>query len=344
MRWFVNAAFLSLVACGGESQHHTGIDALLPDTGGGIDGLGDGCNYVEQRDATNDDVPPSPGTPEATGLTVTNKTTICGAFEHTHFDGSITVDVDGYTVNIASDADVLVRLRGAGAESLEFVGVDIYGGATFTNLVGKLTYYGDHAVARVHLPAGIYELEPFALNSQAITTTIGYGLEIEIDAIDTRCPAIASGGFPEAGDGGSSTGNNMVTIPTSGQPSLTAGADNPESSGITLSGVSKNRLSGSAADITAPDQYEDKDTFAFASGSANEVTVRLGWTGGSNLDLYLFEAGSAAPVGFAKSTATDAEIEAFALKPNSNYWLLVGAKPGAGLPAPYSATLCGTSY
>ena len=343
MRWFVNAAFLSLVACGGESNHHTGIDALLPDTRT-IDGLGDGCNYVEQRDATNDDVFPSPGTPEETALTVGTMTTICGAFEHTHFDGSITVDVDGYNVTIAAETDVLVRLSAAGAEAFELVGVDVYPDGS-TTLAGQVTFYGDHGVASVHLTAGKYEFLPFALNSQAATSTISYSLELSAGSLDARCALITSGGYAEANDGGTNTGNDVVSFPTSGAPALTTlGTDNPEPSGITTSSSSANRISGSAADVTVADKYEDKDTYAFTTGAANELTVRLAWSGAANLDFFIFAAGNATPVWRAEGTTANAEAMTFSLKPSTSYWLLVGAKPGAGLPAAYSATLCGTNY
>ncbi|HUS31741.1 MAG TPA: hypothetical protein VMZ53_24735, partial [Kofleriaceae bacterium] len=301
MRSFVNAALLSLVvACGGESHQHTGIDALPSDTGGS-DGLPPGCDYLEQRDATNDDVFPSPGTPEATNLTIGNKTTICGGFQHTHFDGSITVDVDGYFATVASDADVLVRIAGTGADAVELVGVDVYPmGSTAT--AGKVTFYGDHGVASVHLAAGTYELLPFALNSTAITSTIDYKLELAAGSLDTRCALIPSGGYTEASDGTGSTGNDVVAFPTSGAPMLTAsGSDNPESTNVTVTATSNNRFSGSAADVTA-DKYEDKDTFAFVTGAANELTVRLGWTGAANPDFFIFEAGSAAPVWRADGT------------------------------------------
>jgi hypothetical protein len=345
MRWFVNAAFLSLVACGGESQHHTGIDALLPDTNGNIDGLGDGCNYVEQRDATNDDVFPAPGTPEATGLTIGSMTTICGAFEHTHHDSDITVDVDGYTASVGSETDVLVRIAGAGSEAIELVGVDVYTGAAFDQLVGQVTFYGDHGVTSVHLAAGTYEFVPFALHSQAIAATVPYTLQLATDSLDTRCAPITTGGYTEANDGGTNTGNDVVGFPASGPPALTTlGTDNPEPSGITTSPSSMNRISGSAADITVPDKYEDKDTYAFATGAANELTVRLAWSGAANLDFFIFEAGNATPIWRADATTAGAETEMFSLKPSSNYWLLVGAKPGAGLPATYSATLCGANY
>lgn len=342
MRWPL--ALVVLAACGGEHNTHPGVDAL-PDTGAPADALPPGCDYGEGHDATNDDVPPSPGAPEATGLMIGAKTTICGKFQSTHFDGQITVDVDGYTAAVAADTDVTVRIAGTGAEAIELVGVDVYGGATFEDHVASVTFYGDHGVTSVHLPAGTYEFEPFALNSTALTTDVAYKLVLSTDPIDTRCALLTTGGYAEANDGGASTGNDVVAFPTANPTMLTTSTtDNPEPSAITTSPTSKNRISGSAADVATADRYEDKDTFAFATGAANELTVRLAWTGAADLDFYVFEAPSPDPIATAKTTTANAELDMISLQPNHNYWLLVAANPGAGLPASYSATLCGGNY
>lgn len=343
MRWL--CVLFAVAACG-EHNTHTGIDALVPDTGPPADALPPGCDYGEQHDATNDDVPPSPGAPEPTGLTIGAKTTICGKFQSTHFDGQITVDVDGYTATIGADTDVLVRLSGAGAEAIELVGVDVYGGAAFDQLQAAVTFYGDHGVSGVHLAAGTYEFVPFALNSSAIAADVAYKLVLATDSLETRCPVLTTGGYPEAHDGTNNTDNDMIAFPTSAPTMLTAAlTDIPEPSGITTSATSNNRITGSAANVTTADRYEDKDTFAFTTGAANELTVRLGWTGAANLDFYVFEVANPDPIATANTATANAELDMFSLKPNTNYWLLVGAAAGgSGLPAPYSATLCGNNY
>ena len=45
-------------------------------------------------------------------------TVLCGKIDSSHFDGDITVDVDSYLVTLATDADVLVRMKGPGAEAI----------------------------------------------------------------------------------------------------------------------------------------------------------------------------------------------------------------------------------
>jgi hypothetical protein len=345
MRSALLAASL-ITACGPSSSSappdgHV-VDAPRADDAP-IDAPASDCDYTEQHDATNDDVSDPPGTPEPTGLTAGARTVVCGACEHTHCVGDSTADSDGYGLSVPSETDVLVRLRGAGAEAIEYAGVDVYGGATFGTLVGSATFYGDHGVVALHLPAGSYELAAFALSSAALTSTIAYELELTTDAPATRCPEVASGGYAETHDGADSTDNDVVTIPDGAPPALTASTtDAPEPTGLTLE-PGMTRITGSAADVAMTDQYEDKDTFAFTTGaSTNELGVRLTWPGtGANLDYLVFEAGDPRPVFRAIANALPPELRTFSVKPNTSYWLLVGARTGsAGFPVTYAASLC----
>lgn len=342
MRWWLP---ILLVACGPTPLTPTPDGPDQPD-GPPPDVPVSGCDYSELRDTTNDDVPPATGTPEDTGQTFGQELVVCGSFAADHFDGDITVDVDGYLITLASPADVLVRIHGAGAETIELVGLDVYTGAAFDQLVGSNTFYGDHGVAAMHLDAGTYELAAFALATAAIGAEVDYRITITADAPATRCPAVTTGGYAEANDGASSTGNDVVAIPSGAPPALTASAaDAPEPSGLTVAAGVSTRVTGSLADVAVADQYEDKDTFLIASGDANELAVRLDWTAATNLDYLVFEEGSVEAVtrAIAPST-TGPEYETFAVKPNTSYWLLVGAKVGGAFPATYSATLCGASF
>jgi hypothetical protein len=349
---FSRAALASVVlaACG-PGPSSSPPDARrpdAPDVDAPIDAPPSDCDYTEQSDATNDDTTDPPGSPEQTGITIGARTVVCGKFEHTHFDGDITADVDSYVFTVPSETDVLVRVHGAGAEVIEYAGVDVYGGPSFSTTIGSATFYGDHGVVAVHLPAGTYELAAFALSSAPLTSTVAYKLEITTDTPATRCPEIMTGGFAEANDGANNNGNDVVTIPSGAPPALTAStADMPEPTGITLD-VGNTRVTGSVADVATTDHYEDKDTFAFSTGaSTNELAVRLTWPGsGANLDFLLFEANDPSPVfrAIAMST-TGPELRTHAVKPNTNYWLLVGAKTGStGLPVDYTASLCGATF
>ena len=340
---------LLLAACGDDNPAQP-VDAPSVAIDAPIDAVvPTGCDYVEQSDLTNDDVSSTTNLPEPTNLTFTTKTVVCGTFEASHFDGDITVDVDGYTFTLAADADVLVRLHGAGVGGPEFVGVDVYGGATFNQLVGTNTVIGTHAVTAIRLPAGTYELAAFALNSTAIPTSLPYRIEVVADAPATRCPELTTGGYAEANDGGANTGNDVIRLVSGTPPALTAAAtDAPEPTTFSIAGAMSYRLTGSAADVGVADLYEDVDTYAIATAATtNELTVRLTWPGSTtNLDYRLFEANMTSPVIAAIATVnTGPEVRTFAVKAGTSYWLLVGAKTGtAGLPAAYTATLCGGTF
>ena len=104
-------------------------------------------------------------------------------------------------------------------------------------------------------------------------------------------------------------------------------------------------LGGLLADVAVADQYEDKDTYLITTGDANELSIKLEWNSASNLDFIVFEAESAEPVKRANVTSnTGPEYEAFAVKPATAYWVLVGAKTGSTFPTAYSASVCGASF
>jgi hypothetical protein len=338
---------LVLVACGG-SKSNVDPDAPLPSIDAAPDGALADCDYTEQRDTSNDDVPPATGTPEDTGLTFVTRSVVCGTLDATHFDGDITVDVDGYVLEIGAVSDVLVRLHGPGAEAIEFVGVDIYTGAGFDQLVGTNTFYGDHAVTAVRLQPGRYELVAFALAAEAITAPVPYRLEVTADTPAARCSEVTAGGYAEALDGATNIGNDMLAIPSGAPPALTASpADVPEPTTLVVAPTANTRVTGSVAAAVAPDQYEDRDTYLFATGATtNELAVQLDWaTATANLDYLLLEANTTTPIVRVQSATARPELATFAVKPNTSYWLVVGAKVGStGLPAAYTASLCGAAY
>jgi len=334
-----------LVACGDDRMISEAPDAAVRDAAPDSE-VPTGCDYTEQRDLTNDDV--ASGTPEETELTFTTRTVVCGTIDHTHFDGDITVDVDGFVIDVAAEVDVLVRLHGAGAETIELVGVDVYTGPSLDQLVGTNTFYGDHAVTAIHLAPGRHELLGFALAGAAIAAPVAYRIEVVADLPATRCPEVTTGGYPEAIDGATNDGNDMIRLASGSPPSLSPlPTDLPEPTQLVLAPGANTRVTGSAAAATVPDTYEDKDTFAITTGSAtNELAVRLDWpTATANLDYFLFEADSADPIVRAQSTTARPEVRTFSVKPGTGYWLLVGAKVGAtGLPAAYTGSLCGATF
>lgn len=338
-----------LAACGDDGPGQS-RDASVADTAQNIDAVASNCSYVEQADADNDDT--ASGSPEATNLTFSTSkdTVLCGTLDASHFDGSITVDVDAYLVTFATDVDVLVRMKGAGTEAIEYAGVDVLEGSANGKRIGTATFYGDHGVTSVHVPAGTYDIQVFALHSEAIATSVPYTIAIIADTPALRCPELTTGGYPEANDGGSSNGNDVLTIPTYTGIALTSsGSDNPEPTNLTLSPANGDqRISGMAANITTTDLYEDKDTYAFVTSSmTNELTVRLAWQGTTtNLDYLLFEQGQTDYAQVAIASAQQGpEAQTFSIKPSTNYWLLVGSKAGTAMPAAaYNVSLCPTHF
>lgn len=297
------------------------------------------CDYTEAHDATNDTT--GAGTAEASGLTFQTRSVLCSEFESDHFDGDITVDIDAYRIHVAQASTVTLRLSGAGLDAIEFVGMDIYDGAQFDHLAGTNTFYGDHAVTEIPLPAGDYELLPFALNSAAIPATLAYRITM---TVETR-GCTDGGSYAEAHDGAANTGNDMVTIPDGSPIALTAStADAPEPSGLTIAPDRSIGLSGNLADVMVVDKYEDKDTFEIATGPmTNELDVQLAWTGASNLDFYLFEAGSPDAIVRAIDTAAT-EHRKFSVKPSTTYWLTTGVRAGTTVPVNYAIDACGIAF
>ncbi|HEY4057812.1 MAG TPA: hypothetical protein VGM39_14460 [Kofleriaceae bacterium] len=340
-----------LAACGpgGSSAHDAAIDGH--DNPGEDSGRPDApqtdCAYTEESDATNDTT--EGGTAEQSGLTLSGPTKVCGTFNSTHFDGDITVDVDAYRFTTATDMDLVVRLV-ADAQPVEYAGIDIYSGATFNKTEVSITWYGGHGVGTVHLAAGTYELTPFALSSAAIAADIPYSMKIETFDPATLCPTLTTGGYSEATDGANNTGNDVYSIPSGSPIVATANAnDAPEMSNITLT-TAPGRITGSAADVTMADQYEDRDTYTFATGPGiNELTVRADWTAAADVDFIVFDpADTSTPitpiVRSIKTSNTAPELRTFAVKSNTTYRLLVAAAVGGTFPVAYTATLCGASF
>lgn len=337
-----------LAACGDDGPSQSG-DASVADTAQNIDAVASNCSYVEQSDGTNDDV--GTGSPEATNLTFSTSkdTVLCGTLDSTHFDDPF-VDVDSYLVTFATDVDVLVRMKGPGTEAIEYAGVDVLEGSASGTRIGSATFYGDHGVDSVHVPAGTYDIQVFALHTEAITTSVAYTIAIIADTPALRCPELTTGGYVEANDGGSNNGNDVLTIPTYAGIALTSSdSDNPEPTNLTLSpGNGDQRISGMAANITTTDLYEDKDTYAFVTSSmTNELTVRLAWPGTTtNLDYLLFEQGQTDYAQVAIASAQQGpEAKTFSIKPSTNYWLLIGSKASTPMPAAaYNVSLCPTHF
>lgn len=342
----------SLVACGGDDSTATPtadsgpgptVDAAPP--------LPPGCDYAELKDAMNDAA--SAEAIEATGLTYTTTTALCGKINTGHYDPTEqTVDFDAFSFDVAADSFVTVTLTGAGLEALTPAGFAIVNASG--NAVASGEFLGNHGVAAGQLAVGSYFMVVYAQSGAAITADLDYKLVIAADSA-TRCAkATAAADFTEGPDTPSNTGNDMIEVrynPMMGTPPvrLTANTiDFPEMTNLTLAAGTTYRIAGSSGATNASDDYIDRDTFAIATGpTTNRLTVRLNWSGTtSDLDYYLFNENMITSVGSStRENNGEDELATFAVAPNTTYWLWIAAYDGStGHPIAYDATVCPEAF
>ena len=335
-----------LAACGGGDSKRD-VDAP-PGDDAAIDAAPATCNFTEAADATNNTSPTAEATMLAFGAA---KTTICGTIDNGHFEANNgRVDVDTYKVAVSADTDVLVHLTGAGIEALQRVVIQV--GSTAGQQRNLAVVEGDHATLSARLPAGEYVFAVSAFAAADVTAGVPYTLTIVADAPATRCAkATAAADFTEANDGVAHNGNDMITYDGAANPETditTSPADSPEPTNLTLAAGTSYRLTGSSAAVDPPDDYEDRDTFAFTTGATTtQLTIRLNWTATTvDFDYRVFPANMTLSVtGALASSPVEDEFQTFAVEPNTMYWLWVGAYDGAtGQPTTYDATLCAETF
>jgi hypothetical protein len=336
------AALAVLVACGGD---HPATDAngdAPADTGPPLT-----CGYTEKADATNSNAAGA----EATGLTLAGSTLLCGKLDSGHYDGGTqTVDVDAFAFTVSAASDLVARVYGSGAETLDTVALQI------TSMDGSMqlafgVFVGDHAALIVHLPAGQYLAAVSAFSASALGAAVDYKVRFDPDTAG-RCAKLTSGGYTETNDGAGS-GNDMVNYDESASTPKTltaATTDMPEPTGITVAAGTPAHIAGSSANVNPADSYMDRDTYLFSTGAGvNEMSIRLNWSATTvDFDYLVMPVPTTTVNDFAGGLATansEDEFQTFAVKPSTMYWLWVGAYDGAtGLPATYDATLCAGSF
>jgi hypothetical protein len=367
---------LFLAACGGGgSNNPPPPDAGDPGPDAPPDGpvLPAGCDYAELSDATNDYLASMTGIPEATNLTFTAATVLCGKLDSGHFMPGMNpgepglVDLDAYTVTVGADATVLMTLAGTGAEALTQVQMAVLDEAD--DAVSFGTIFGDHAVVATVLPAGTYTFVVVAVNADATAAPIDYKLKIGADMPDVRCPKVAAAeDHVEAGDGAQNRNNDMVDVRFTQDPAMNLvntalAGDTPEATGVVTAAGTNYRFSGSIADVNAADEYRDRDTYLFETGpDTNQLAIRLNWDGAtSDHDFFVFTVDPADPTkalfpevpGGTGLLIGDSEPEfaTFSVKPSTKYWVWTGAfdtlADGATaptLPAAYNLSVCAESF
>ena len=337
-----------LIACGGGGSSNDTPDAASDvDVFVQLDApVVPGCGYSESADATNNTSP----TAEATGVAFTTASSICGTVNNGHFTSGAIVDIDTYKFSVTADSDLLVHLTGTGLETLGRVVIQVGSTAGMQRNLG--IFEGDHGTVSVRLPVGEYVVAVTGLSGADIAAGVPYRLALVADAPAARCAKVtAAATFTEANDGAGNIGNDMITIDEAANPTtkLTVStADNPEPTGLTTAAGMKYRLAGSSGNVDPADDYEDRDTFAFTTGATtNQLSVRINWAStAADFDFKVFPVANVLSVtgGLASSLVED-EFQTFAVKPNTTYWLWIGAYDGAtGQPTLYDATLCADAF
>ncbi len=323
-----------LVACG--DNHELAIDAM-PDA---IDAAPDGpppppgCDWGELADIDNR------VTPETTNLAFGSQLVMCGEVDIGHANPTTTeIDADAFGFSLQAARTIRVALAGTGLEALGRVELAIVN--RFGEPITTSTFVGAHAVVAASLPAGSYGVAVRALGSEP-TAAVAYTATITADT--STCMA-ATTDYTEAGDGGG-TGNDMIDVRFTGDPALrrvlTAAADTPEPTGITVTTTA--RIAGTSADVDAADEFRDRDTYAFTTGPGiDTLTVRLDWAATTaDLDVLVFPAGSVPELaGSAHIAPTGPEQITLAVLPSTAYWVWIGSyDSSSGLPVSYDASLC----
>jgi hypothetical protein len=314
-----------LVACGDSSARP---DGSVPDA---VDAASDapapppGCDFGELRDIDNN------VNPESTGLAYKDPLVICGAVDPGHFIPMTTaVDDDVYGFSLSAPARVKVEVTGLAA--FPRVEVQIVNG--FGDPIATSVQAGSHAVTAASLPAGTAGIAVRVFGDEPLSP-IAYVARVTVDA--PCMPGTAS--YTE-----SAAANDVVEVRYTSDPrrALTAAADAPEATGITLAATAT--LAGTCADVDAADEFRDRDTFAFTTGAnVEELAVQLDWTGQADLDLIVFPANATTDLAAATHVAaTGGEFAKLAVLPNTSYWVWIGAyDTSTALPVDYTVALCG---
>ena len=312
------------------------------------------CDYTEQHDTTNDYTAASGFMTEQTMIGFTTQTkTICGTMNNGHFTSSnFAIDIDDYTFTVAQDADVLFTLTGAFDTLPASSNVGIFAVNTSTTAAAGQGYFlGNHGVFSSHLVAGTYEISVEAYADADATAPIPYKLKIATDNPATRCPKVtATANYTEANDTVANIGNDVISINyanTNPYALTTATTDAPEPTALTVAAGMNYRISGGYGTHAQDDDYFDKDTYAFATGPmTNQVSIRLNWPStNADLDYFVFPAGT---VNILQNTDNvsqmEPEFKTFAVKPNSNYWLWIGAYKTTTDTSTYDASICAEQF
>lgn len=351
-----------LVACGGDDDG--GI--IIADSGPTVDSGPDanlGCgDYEEASDGSNDELALAglTGTAEGSGISFAAGDTkvICGVIDPAQANDSIgALDVDSFDFEVSAGAAVRVVLRTDGADQtggvllfLQWIDPD---GNPHTWGAGG--FAEGYALATTgHEEAGTWRLVQVTFaGDTAPTAPIDYQLEIvERPACDA---AAGEADYTEAVDGAKSRKNDAVSVSWDADPSFKltrSTTDRPEATDLTLAADTPVHIHGTSGDVTANDDYHDKDAYAMAIGEGiNELDVRVTWADGTDADLDALAFIARMPeqeltggnVAFGSTTPDD--VGTARVPGGADMWLWVGTYTGAtDLPQDYDVTICPRTF
>ena len=296
------------------------------------------CNYNEANDSGN------ATTSEMTGFMLDKKLQIvCGQVDGGHYDATQKiVDVDRYRVTVGGTGELVIHLDPlADATALTDMRVQIFDTATNPRLYAEGTFdpQYDHGAFVTVLPPGDYDVLVLAdAGGDIVGGTLKYRLRFTPDP-SLLCKALTKGGYKEAGEP-----NDAVSADFSQAMPFTHAAGTAEPTKQTFN-TTNYLIAGTASAGTMEGQYVDNDVYDVKTGNANELTLRLDWDGTNDLDAAVVDASTLAPVGLAVTTmAGGGELQTFAVKPKTEYYVWVGAFMGATGDTPYNLTVCAQDF
>jgi hypothetical protein len=268
----------------------------------------------------------------------------CAAINSGHYDAAKKlVDNDGMLFDLLEDGDYRATLV------LETPDPTADVRFTFSANGGTISWAAlDRAVNVIHGYKGMAQVSVEAHNPKAIAESVPYKIRIHQDDLAAHCATTmpAAGTYAEQNDGTSFDGNDVirydfkkdVQVPTS-NPS-----DAPEPSGLVVENGKRFVINGTSADAHYGQTYADADMFAFETGDISQVSVRLVWTGRTDLDVILFNEDGYQYIAVGSDFTKDS-VSVFAVRPHTKYWAYVVANENlAVLPQSYQLNLCGETF
>ena len=311
-------------------------------------GCGDNhpCDYMESDDVANGSMP------ETTSLTAgagDGETSVCGSFDGGHFSAGM-LDTDRFRVTVGGTGKLLVEFAGDdNARLLESIEVRIFDAAANPTLLALGRFdptLADAGAFLATVPPGEYDLWVSAISSGDLAGAIDYRVRITADPSDA-CTTERALDYTEADDGDTDTGNDAVAVDYTKLPSFAAMPGAPEPTHLAIDANRIAAIAGSAGSAPRSDQYLDRDTFELRTDdTANELTVRLDWTGDADMDYIVFEPSQLLPIGAGqRTTSAGSELATFAVRPSTTYWLWIGRfEVSNGVAVPYRAAVCGGHF